>query len=343
LIEATSTVPLKTNSRLSVRRATARKPLSVVFARSTVLRALSAWASHAKGRPPREPFAVRALSWSLFSGIVALIPRRRRWERIFRFAYAVSANSRSGRVRGRPRPTRRIRKVTHQRLERHRVMTLSRRDPPGQRPAHEVGQQVNLRAQPAAGTPPTLPTGPTLRLNRLDRRLDRRILVVRPSPLCHPQGMERPTPLRPTPLRPAPPRPGVAQPRAATAPTAPPGCPWVVRGAPPLRAGAPGPPSSRSPPPTPPPGPGHTPPAAGPGSPPTSHRLTSGDAASTPSSGFRRPTADPATAPPCGSATTPHQPPVGDPPTAHPVAGSNPATTAPDAPTQRQSDHDEHA
>jgi hypothetical protein len=35
--------------------------------------------------PAGGPFAARAFCWSLFSGIVVLICRRRRWERIARF------------------------------------------------------------------------------------------------------------------------------------------------------------------------------------------------------------------------------------------------------------------
>jgi hypothetical protein len=85
LIEAMSMVPWKTNSRLSVRMATARNALSLWKARSTVLRCVSASASNAGGRPPVDPLPARVFCWSLFSGMVALIPRRRRWERIVRF------------------------------------------------------------------------------------------------------------------------------------------------------------------------------------------------------------------------------------------------------------------
>jgi hypothetical protein len=205
-------------------------------------------------------------------------------------------------------------------------------------PAHEVGQQVNLRAQPAAGSPQPLPISPSRRSSRRFGLIGRRILVIRPSPLCRPRGAERP----PLPRRGLP-RPAVAQPRAATAPTAPLQCPWAVHDVPPRRADAPGPPSSRSRPATPNPGPDHTPPAADPGAAPTYHLLTSDDAANTRSSTSRRPAVDPATAPPYGSATTPHRPPAGDLSTAHPDTASDPATTTPDAPTQRRSDHDEHA
>jgi hypothetical protein len=85
LIEATSMAPWKTYSRLSVRVATARKALSLLKARSAVLRCLQDVVPDFGGRPPAEPFAARAFCWSLFSGIVVLIRHRRRWDRIVRF------------------------------------------------------------------------------------------------------------------------------------------------------------------------------------------------------------------------------------------------------------------
>jgi hypothetical protein len=54
-------VPWKMNSRLSVRMATARNALSLLCARSTVLRCLYAWGSNAGGRPPCEPSVAREL------------------------------------------------------------------------------------------------------------------------------------------------------------------------------------------------------------------------------------------------------------------------------------------
>jgi hypothetical protein len=65
---------------------------------------------------------------------------------------------------------------THQRLERQRVMALSSSGNAGQRPTSGIGQQMNLRAQPAAGTPQRFPIS-TLHFRR------RRIPVIRPSPL----------------------------------------------------------------------------------------------------------------------------------------------------------------
>jgi hypothetical protein len=55
---------------------------------------------------------------------------------------------------------------------------------PGQlgRPAPGVGKQVNLGAQPATGTAQTLPINPCRR---------RRILVIRPSPLCGPRAVTK--------------------------------------------------------------------------------------------------------------------------------------------------------
>jgi hypothetical protein len=76
LIEATSMGPWKTYSRLSVRVATARKALSLLKARSAVLRCWQDVVPDFGGRPPAESFAARALCWSLFSGIVVLIRHR---------------------------------------------------------------------------------------------------------------------------------------------------------------------------------------------------------------------------------------------------------------------------
>jgi hypothetical protein len=78
LIEVTSMVPWKMNPRLSVRMVTARNALSLLCARSMVLRCWEASGSNAGGRPPWEPLAARVCCWSVFSGIVAVIRRCRR-------------------------------------------------------------------------------------------------------------------------------------------------------------------------------------------------------------------------------------------------------------------------
>ncbi len=54
------------------------------------------------GRPPLPPLR-QPRTWSDGSGMVGLIRRLRRWERIARLEYALSARIRPGRVRARPR------------------------------------------------------------------------------------------------------------------------------------------------------------------------------------------------------------------------------------------------
>lgn len=49
-----------------------------------------------------RPLALRCASWSILLGMVARIPRRRRCSRLALHVYALSASTRSGRVRGRP-------------------------------------------------------------------------------------------------------------------------------------------------------------------------------------------------------------------------------------------------
>ena len=71
-------VPRQTKSRLSYLVATARCWRSLQNARSTVLRCLYASGSKAGGRPPRLPRRSRLRAWSAGSGMVALMPRRRR-------------------------------------------------------------------------------------------------------------------------------------------------------------------------------------------------------------------------------------------------------------------------
>jgi hypothetical protein len=54
------------DSRLSVRIATARKSLSLLIVRSTLLRSLYASASNAGGRPPVEPMRARSIALAGF-------------------------------------------------------------------------------------------------------------------------------------------------------------------------------------------------------------------------------------------------------------------------------------
>lgn len=70
--------------------------------RSTVLRSLYRSASWETGRPPWRPYFLRLAAWSAFSGITALMRRRRRLARLALEEYALSAATASGRVRGRP-------------------------------------------------------------------------------------------------------------------------------------------------------------------------------------------------------------------------------------------------
>ena len=131
--------------------------------------------------------------------------------------------------------------------------------------------------------------------------------------------------------------------RATAAPAARLGCPWGVRGGPRRRADGRGPRSSRPRPSSPGPPQRRTRRVTRRGCSPRSRPLTSGDAASTPSSSSRRTTADPATANPSGSATTPRRSPAGDQATAHPDTASGPVATVPAEPIHHRSDHDDHA
>src|SRR5256886_4468334 len=76
----------------------------------------------------------------------------------------------------------------HQRLERQRVVPLSRGGHPCHGPAAAGRQPMDLCGQPAAGPPQRLPV-PALAGSR------RRIVVIRPRPLCGPAR----TPARPAP------------------------------------------------------------------------------------------------------------------------------------------------
>jgi len=92
-----------------MRVATARVPRSLLKARSTALRRLYASRSNAGGRPPLLPRPRRPAIWLAGSGIVVLIPLLRRDVVILRVDYALSAMTRPGLFRGRPRPDRRTR------------------------------------------------------------------------------------------------------------------------------------------------------------------------------------------------------------------------------------------
>ena len=122
------------------------------------------------------------------------------------------------------------------------------------------------------------------------------------------------------------------------APAAPGRCPPAAHAAPRRRAGARGPPSHPPRPSTPCPPPHHTRRAAGPGSSPRSHPLTSGDAGYRRSSSSRTAPADPATGIPPGSGGRSRRSPAGDHSTGAPAA-DDPAATAPAAPTPYRSDH----
>jgi hypothetical protein len=176
LIEATSMVPWKTNSRLSVRMATARNVLSLLKARSTVPALLVGLRVEHRWSPARGSLAG--------AGFLLVAPLRD--GRLDPTSAQVGTNL-AVRVRlvgqqpggsgpwpaatgpADPQPT-------HQRLERQRVMALSSSGNAGQRPTSGIGQQMNRRAQPAAGTPQRFPIS-----TRHFRR--RRIPVIRPSPL----------------------------------------------------------------------------------------------------------------------------------------------------------------
>ena len=86
------------------------------------------------------------------------------------------------------------------------------------------------------------------------------------------------------------------------------------------------------------PAPHRNPPAAGPGSSPRSHPLTSGDAGYRPSSSSRTAPADPATGTPSGSGTRSRRSPPGGHSTGAPAADAQ-AAAAPAAPTPHQSGH----
>jgi hypothetical protein len=55
-----------------------------------------------EGRPPFDPFLRRLSAWSTLIAMAALMPRRRRCSLLVFELYALSARTRSSRVRGRP-------------------------------------------------------------------------------------------------------------------------------------------------------------------------------------------------------------------------------------------------
>ncbi len=83
-----------------------RHCLKMLKERSTTLRPLYRSGSKFTGRPPRAPRWRRCPIWSSGSGITAAMWRLRSSYRLAREEYALSPNTRSGRVRGRPGPTR---------------------------------------------------------------------------------------------------------------------------------------------------------------------------------------------------------------------------------------------
>ena len=95
--------------------------------------------------------------WSARSGMVALIPRRRRPERIGAAGVGLIAQYPAGPgPRAAMAPTS-DRQLVHQRDEGQGVMALPAAGHPGQRPAAGVSEQVNLGAQPAPGAAQRLP------------------------------------------------------------------------------------------------------------------------------------------------------------------------------------------
>ena len=238
------------------------------------------------------------------------MPRLRRQERIALLEYALSARTRPGLVRGRPRPAAGDRETAQERDEGEGVVALPGAGHPGQRPAASIGEQVNLGGQPAPGPAQRLPL---LRPGRLGPR-GRRILVIRFSPLCGPGRSAWPRPASPG-----------QRPLAADAGPRP-------------RADAPGPPSRPPRPSTPSPLPRRTRPAARPGSSPMSRPLTSADAGYTRSSSSRTPLADRATGTPPGCGRKSRQSPSGDHATGRPATDQRAGAPA-GAPTPHQSGH----
>src|SRR5664279_5078894 len=114
--------------------------------------------------------------------MVALMRFLRRYLRILRVEYALSASTRSGLVRG-LRPQRRLMQISaNDRGERERIVALPGAGDPADRPAPGVCDEVDLRAQSAPAAPERLPV-----LDRFSSPAP--ILVVRPIPLC-PSGSD---------------------------------------------------------------------------------------------------------------------------------------------------------
>ena len=115
------------------------------------------------GRTPvagrRAPVGLRRLIWSAGSGMVALMPLSRRDVRILRLEYALSASTRSGRVRG---PARAAGDAdAGQSGEGQRVVPLPGGGHPRQRPTAGVGGDVDLARHAAPRAAQALPvTGP---------------------------------------------------------------------------------------------------------------------------------------------------------------------------------------
>ncbi len=236
-----------TNSRLSVRIATARKVLELVdrpFDGVALLVGLAVerrWpstgrASAEAGLPLIGLFRDRRLDPASPQVNAGLAARVRRVGQ-----QSIGSGLRSARAGPGDR------QPPHQGLESQGVVSLAGSGQPHQRPASNVDQQVNLGAQPTPGP------GERLAVDGHGRR-GTGVLVIRPSPLCAPKAP------------------------AAAVPASPPARPWADRAALRPRAGAPGPRSSRLRPPTRARRHGRCRPATAPGSFPRCHRLTSGDA-----------------------------------------------------------------
>lgn len=80
------------------------------------------------------------------------MPRRRRWPRIARDEYALSAKTMRGVVRG-PTESTRHSQAGHHLLKSWCVPSLARCEIERQRPTPAVGYQVNLGRQSATGAP----------------------------------------------------------------------------------------------------------------------------------------------------------------------------------------------
>lgn len=196
-----------------------------------------------------------------------MMPRCRRWERdrAARVGFVDQHFAGSG-----SRPTRSAAEDPdggHDGFEGHRVVAVTGRGDPRDRSAADVGGEMNLARQPAAGA-----------AQRLSARLTAGFLVIRPCP-PRPACWSRQPPRR---------------------------CRRADRAGRRRHGDGRGRFRHRRPPSIPAPRADRHSDTARPGSPPTYHRLTSGDAGCRRSSSSRTRAADPATATRCASARTRH-------------------------------------